>query len=442
MTENLRYGPTYHPAEPTTLLDYSKQEGFVRSIEMCNGSGVCRKLQGGTMCPSYRATRDENDNTRGRANVLRLALVDENPLQALAGDDVNAVLDLCLMCKACKSECPSNVDLAKLKAEVLHLRYQERSRPLLHRMMARLHQLNRWGSLFAPLVNLFQNNRLARWTMHHLFGIDKRRSLPPLYFYNFRRWFARQKNPGPRLGGVMLLADCFTTYNEPAIGQAAVRVLEAAGWGVQLADMTCCGRTLISKGYLTEARELIQQQAPRLAARVANGTPILGLEPSCLLTLVDEWPELVPGAATAAIAKSAHLADGWLAKQLRDGHCELKLTTHHSPFTTHQALLHGHCHQKALVGTSGTASLLKLVPGLDVRVLDTGCCGMAGAFGFEAEHYDLSVRIAQLDLLPAIAELPDAIVVAPGTSCRHQIHDLAGRRALHPMEVVAAALEA
>lgn len=447
MTENLRFGPNYRPTEPTTLFDYAKQEGFAGSIEMCNGSGVCRKLQGGTMCPSFRATRDEKDNTRGRANILRLALVSEDPLKELAGDDVNAVLDLCLMCKACKSECPSNVDLAKLKAEVLSLRYQDRPRPMLHRTLSGLHRLNRWGSLAAPLVNFVQRNRLSRWMMHHLVGIDRRRHLPALYFNNFRRWFAHRRVSwntalNPRLGNVILLDDCFTTYNEPAIGQSAVKLLDAAGFGIELADMTCCGRTLISKGYLAEARELIQQQAPRLAARIASGAPILGLEPSCLLTLVDEWPELVPGTATAQIAKSAHLADSWLAQRIRGGDCSLKLATPHSvPSTQNVALLHGHCHQKALVGTKGTASLLKLIPGLDVRVLDTGCCGMAGSFGYETEHYELSVQIANLDLLPAIAKSPDAIVVAPGTSCRHQIHDLTDRRALHPLELLATALE-
>ncbi len=447
MTDNLRYGPTYHPVPPPTVFDYAKQEGFTGAVEMCNGAGVCRKLQGGAMCPSFRATRDEKDNTRGRANVLRLALVSDEPMKALAGDGVNDVLDLCLSCKACKSECPSNVDLAKLKAEVMHLRYQEHPRPMLHRLLAQMHYWNRVGSLFAPAANFVQHNHLVRWLMHHFVGVDKRRRLPELHFRNFRRWFAwhkRRRTMIPRLEDtVLLLADCFTTYNEPAIGKSAVRVLETAGFGVELANLTCCGRTLISKGFLAEARDLIHAQAPRLASRLARGTPILGLEPSCLLTLVDEWPELAPGPATALIAKAAHLADGWLAKQVREARCELKLGTPYSVLQTqHSALVHGHCHQKALVGMSGTASLLKLIPGLDVHMLDTGCCGMAGAFGYESEHYDLSVAIAQLDLLPALAQQPDALVIAPGTSCRHQIRDLAARRALHPLELLAAALEA
>lgn len=436
MTDNLRYGPLYQPTEPLTLLDYSKQEGFARSIEMCNGSGVCRRMQGGTMCPSFRATRDEKDSTRGRANMLRLALVEEDPPKALAGDDVHAALDLCLMCKACKSECPSNVDLAKLKAEVMHLRYQGRPRPVLHRVIATLNRANRIGSLAAPLINRVQRNRLLRWAMHHLIGIHRRRTLPELHFQHFRRWFAKHpRETGPH-GNVLLLDDCFTTFNEPAIGRSAVRVFESAGFGIELAGI-CCGRSLISKGYLDEARKLVHEQAPKLAARITGGMPILGLEPSCLLTLVDEWPELAPGAATTRIAKSAQLADSWLVDRVRRGDCSLSLIS----AWVRQAVVHGHCHQKTLVGVQGTATLLRLIPGLDVRVLDTGCCGMAGSFGYEADHYDVSVKIAEHDLLPAIRQHPDALVVAPGTSCRHQIHDLTTRRAQHPLEVIAQALK-
>jgi FAD/FMN-containing dehydrogenase/Fe-S oxidoreductase len=438
MTDNLRCGPSYHPAPPPTVFDYSKQEGFASAIELCNGSGVCRKLQGGTMCPSFRATRDEKDSTRGRANLLRLALVGEAPQKELAGDAVHDVLDLCLMCKACKSECPSNVDLAKLKAEALNFRYQEHPRPLLHRLLARLHRLNAWAAPFAPLANRVQGNTAVRWLLHHFIGIDRRRSLPPLHSDHFRRWFAhRPRKPVAASDRtVFLLDDCFTTYNEPAIGKAAVRVLEAAGYDVQLAGLTCCGRTLLSKGFLPQARQLISEQAPLLARRLAGGRPILGLEPSCLLTLVDEWPELVASPATAMIARSAHLADGWLAAQLRDGRCDIRLA---APATRRTAVVHGHCHQKALVGMQGTMSLLGRIPGVDARLLETGCCGMAGSFGFEAEHYDLSVAIARQDLIPALEQHPDAVAVATGTSCRHQIHDLAGKHALHPLEAFAAA---
>jgi FAD/FMN-containing dehydrogenase/Fe-S oxidoreductase len=440
MTENLRYGPAYHPAEPATLFDYSKQEGFIRSVEMCNGSGACRKLQGGTMCPSFRATLDEKDSTRGRANALRLALSGEGPVEEKgSGKGLNArwlrgVLDLCLMCKGCKAECPSNVDLAKLKAEYLQAYYDHHPRPLDHYLAAGLPWFNRWAAPLAPLINWLGRRGFSRKLLEWLAGIDYRRSLPPLFVRHFRRWFVRHR-PDPAAGSrgrVLLLADCFTTYNEPAIGRAAVRVLERAGYRVELAEMTCCGRTLLSKGFLHRAKALVQEQAPRLAARLADGTPLLGLEPSCLLTLADEWPELVPGPETQRIAAACHLADNWLAREVSAGRSELKLEPRPG-----ECVLHGHCHQKALVGTAPTATALRLVPGLDVRVLDTGCCGMAGSFGFEREHYDLSVKIAGLALLPALAAAPEALVVAPGTSCRHQIKDLAGRKALHPMEVLA-----
>jgi FAD/FMN-containing dehydrogenase/Fe-S oxidoreductase len=435
MTEHLRYGPDYHPVEPETVFDYERQGGFVRAVELCNGNGACRKLAGGTMCPSFRATRDEKDSTRARANALRLALSAPQPLKEVRSRWVYDVLDLCLMCKACKSECPANVDMAKLKAEFLERYYEGRMRPLGQRLMANVHLLNRLGAPAAPLVNWLQTRRPLRWLLEKTAGIDRRRSLPPLHADHLRHWF--HKRPRPAAGGrkVLLLDDCFTTFNEPEVGRAAVRVLEAAGCDVELAGLTCCGRSMISKGFLRPARDLIAAQLPGLARRVADGTPLLGLEPSCLLTLADEWPELVPGADARRVADAARLADAWLAEQVKAGRCALNLRE--SPG---RVLVHGHCHQKALVGTGGTAAALRLVPGLTVSVLDTGCCGMAGSFGFEREHYDLSVSVAELSLLPALRADATATVVAPGTSCRHQIKDLDGRRALHPLEVIAGQL--
>jgi FAD/FMN-containing dehydrogenase/Fe-S oxidoreductase len=444
MTDNLRFGNGYAPAEPETVFDFSRQEGFVRAVELCNGNGACRKMQGGTMCPSYRATLDEKDTTRGRANALRLALAGEGPLANGAARTplgpqtrwVDEVLELCLMCKACKAECPSNVDVAKLKAEYLHLRWRGRVRPLGDYLAAGVHRLNRLGAPFAPLVNWLQGRRSLRWLLERAAGLDRRRSLPPLHRDHFRRWFARHA-PDPAAGArgrVLLLDDCFTTFNEPNVGRAAVRVLERAGYSVELAGLTCCGRPMVSKGFLRRARRLVQEQAPRLARRVADGTPLLGLEPSCLLTLADEWAELLPGPDTRRVAAAAHLADGWLAADAKAGRCALDLRPRPG-----RCVLHGHCHQKALVGAGGSAAALRLVPGLEVDVLDAGCCGMAGSFGFE--HFDVSAKIAGLALLPALAVAPEAAVAAPGTSCRHQIHDLAGRRALHPLEVLAEQIE-
>jgi Fe-S oxidoreductase len=385
------------------------------------------------MCPSFRATRDERDNPRGRANALRLALAGEvNPVRAPMTDRwVYEVMELCLSCKACKSECPSNVDIAKLKAEFLHAYHAKHMRPFGHYFVGNIYRLNRFASHFAGIFNWLNRRGLSRWILERAAGIDHRRSLPEVHSNHFRKWFAART---PSSGGrrrVLLFDDCFSTFNEPGIGRAAVEVLERVGCNVELVNPICCGRALLSKGFLKEARALAQSQIPDLARRVADGTPILGLEPSCVLTLMDEWPELVPGSESRTIAASVHLADQWLAEHAKAGSISLPLSGE-----KRKCLFHGHCHQRALCGTAGSANALKMIPGLQVTALDAGCCGMAGAFGFEKQHYDLSVQIANLELLPALNAEPDAIVAATGTSCRHQIRDLTGRVALHPIEVL------
>ncbi len=436
MTENLRLGPDYHPQPVETVFDYSGQQGFFRSVELCNGAGVCRKTQGGAMCPSFRATRDEKDNTRGRANALRLAISDSSPkAEPLAERWLFEVMDLCLSCKACKSECPSNVDLAKLKAEFQHAYYRKRARPVGHYFAANVHRLNLYGSQFAGLTNWINRRGLTRWLMEKVAGIDRRRSLPEVHGNHLRRWFANRPKPQNSKRKVLLFDDCFTAFNEPEIGKSAVEVLERAGCHVELVNPICCGRALISKGFLKEARALIQEQLPALAARVADGTPVLGLEPSCALSLMDEWPELVPGEMSRKVAAAVHLADHWIAAESKAGDIRLTLNKQ-----SQKCVYHGHCHQRALCGVQGSADALKLVPGLEVTTLDAGCCGMAGAFGFEKQHYDLSVQIANLELIPAIKAEPEAIIVATGTSCRHQIRDIAGRSALHPLQVLRASI--
>jgi FAD/FMN-containing dehydrogenase/Fe-S oxidoreductase len=443
MTEQLRYAPPYRPADPPTIFDYGRQGGFTRAVELCNGNGACRKQFTGTMCPSYRATLDERDTTRARANALRHAVGTAGGDSRAAGRAVsepwiNEVMDLCLMCKACKAECPSNVDVAKLKAEFLQAYYSRHGRPLGHYMMGNIHLVNRLSAPFAPLVNRLGRNRWARWLMELTTGIDRRRSLPPLHSDHFRRWFRRHR-PDPNAGAVgrvILLDDCFTTYNEPEVGRAAVRVFERAGYHVDLAGLSCCGRAMISKGFLTEARNLARAQLPGLAQRVADGTPILGLEPSCLLTLADEWPDLVPAPNARRVADAVHLADTWLARQVEAGQCRLPLAR-----LSGTCVLHGHCHQKALQGLGGSAAALRLIPGLDVTVLNTGCCGMAGSFGYESDHFDVSVKIAEIDLLPSLRAAPAAEIAATGTSCRHQIRDLSGRQARHPLELIEASMD-
>jgi len=435
MTENWRIGPHSPVQDVKTVFDYSTQDGFFRSIEVCNGAGVCRKTQGGAMCPSFRATRDERDNTRGRANALRWALMRPSGEPPLAERWLMDIMDLCLSCKACKTECPSNVDMAKLKAEFLHAYYHKRMRPLGHWFVANIHRWNRLGAEFAGMVNWLQRRGLTRWGLEKVAGIDRRRSLPEIQSNHFRRWFRRRKSAARGTRRVLLFDDCFTSFNEPEIGRAAVAVLERAGCTVELVNPICCGRALLSKGFLNEARSLAQIQAPELARRVADGAPILGLEPSCALTLMDEWPELAPGNATRKIAASVQLADHWLHEQTKSGAISLPLTGRNAT-----CLFHGHCHQRALCGTRGSTDALQLVPGLRVTALDAGCCGMAGAFGFEKEHYDLSVKIANLELIPALKAEPEAIIAATGTSCRHQIRDLTGRIPIHPIQLIEAGL--
>jgi FAD/FMN-containing dehydrogenase/Fe-S oxidoreductase len=459
MEENLRFTPGHVVIDPPTVFDYSKQGGFFRSIELCNGAGVCRKTQGGAMCPSYRATMDENDSTRGRANALRMALSpvregekgsggegekNQDPVLSpplplspapplatpLADRWLAPVMDLCLSCKACKSECPSNVDLAKLKAEWQNAYYRRRPRPVSHLMLKNIDWLSPIAAMFAGPLNWLGRRGLLRRAMQWSTGFDRRRSLPEFHRKHFRRWFSRRTpHAAPRTHKVLLLDDCFTTFQEPQIGRAAVTVLELAGYEVELAGI-CCGRAMLSKGFLTAAKALAERGIAKLAAAAREGVPILGLEPSCLLSLSDEWPELVPGEDAQRVAQSAHLVEAWLANEIAEGRCELPM-----PARAAKALVHGHCHQKALVGVGGTMAALRLVPNLTASALDAGCCGMAGAFGYEQEHFDLSVRIAGLQLLPALATEPDALIVATGTSCRHQIRDLAGRKAVHPIEL-------
>jgi|SRR5579883_2950099 len=447
MEENLRVPPGHMPPDPPTVLDYSKQGGFFRSIELCNGAGVCRKTQGGAMCPSYRATKDERDTTRARANALRLALTNEEQPKSrhapIAQRWIAEVMDLCLSCKACKSECPSNVDVAKLKSEFLQAYYTRRARPLGHLLVKHIHRLSPLAARFAGLNNWFARRSWVRGMIEGLAGIDRRRSLPEWHRDHFRKWFFR-RTPSARAVGelahrprgqgsprVVLLDDCFTTFQEPNIGRSAVTLLERAGFAVELAGV-CCGRAMLSKGFLNDARKLARDGIAKLDRYASAGVPILGLEPSCILSLADEWPELVPGPAAKRVAGAAEMAEAWIARQVREN--DLSLTI--SP-QAGKALLHPHCHQKALVGAKGTVEALKLARGLDVTVLDAGCCGMAGAFGYEKQHYDVSVKIANLELVPAVNANPAATVIATGTSCRHQIRDLTGRVALHPLEVLA-----
>ena len=434
---SLRIGPTYHAHEPDDVLfDFDAQGGFARAAEMCSGVGACRKNGGGTMCPSYMVTLDERHTTRARANALRLVLDGTLPADNLDHPALREALDLCLQCKACKTECPSNVDMSKLKAEVLHQSYKGKPIPLGTLLMAYIFRLNPIGSATAPLANAILRSPAFKWLLEKVAGIDRRRTLPTFAADHLRRWF-RHHTPDRRAGvrgKVILLDDCFTTYNSPEVGRAAVRVLEASGFSVELAGLPCCGRPAISKGLLTLGRDLARENVRKLVGAARAGTPILGCEPSCLLTLVDEYRDFRLGPDADLVAASARMIDSFLAD--RDAVPEIPLT----PGPPEKVLLHGHCQQKALVGTAGTVAALKRIDGLDVAEVDSGCCGMAGSFGYELGHYEMSEALANRVLLPAVAREPSARLIAPGFSCRSQVHGLAGVDALHPIELLASRL--
>jgi FAD/FMN-containing dehydrogenase/Fe-S oxidoreductase len=435
VTQHLRFGAGYKTWEPKTLLDFSEQGGFAAAVEMCNGVGVCRKKLEGTMCPSYMATRDEEHSTRGRANALRAVLSGKVPAADFAGRRLYEVMDLCLECKGCKAECPSNVDMAKMKYEFLHHYYVANGLPLRNRLFGRIAALSWWGARLAPLSNWIATSAPNRWLMERVFGIDRRRPLPGFARETFTDWFDRRRRraDAPR-GSVVLFHDTFVTYNSPHIGRAAVELLEAAGYRVELVSRKCCGRPMISKGMLAEAKTHAAHNVALLAPWVARGVPVVGLEPSCLLTLRDEYVDLLRTDEARQVARSSFLLEEFLLRERTRG---LELHWKSGP---RRALLHGHCHQKAIVGTAPTVAVLRWA-GFDVSEVDSGCCGMAGSFGFEKEHYDISVSLGNRRLAPAVKAAPaDTEVIAPGVSCRQQIEHLAGRRAKHPAEALRDAL--
>lgn len=433
--ENLRHSPADNPLAVATTFDFSKEGGLFGAASMCNGAGVCRKVQTGTMCPSFMATGDEEHSTRGRANALRLVLSGSLPAERLASRELYETFDLCLQCKGCKAECPSNVDVAKMKAEFLSQYHASNGTPLGSRLMADVARLNRLGSALAPLSNWLSRVPGAARLLERMTGVDRRRPLPRFVRGNFQKWFRGRPQRSGQLatrGPIVLLDDCLTSYCEPQVNRAAVEVLEAAGYEVHLANLGCCGRAAISKGLLGEAQKWARRNIEFLLPFAERGVPIVGCEPSCLLTLTDDYLDLVPGEAARRVAASAVLIETHLVRNgvgpPRDGRAE-----------SHAAklLVHGHCHQKALVGVADTLKLLSSTPGTAVTVVDSGCCGMAGSFGYE--HYDLSMKIGERVLFPAVRSAAEATIVAPGFSCRHQIEHGTGRKALHPIEFLRAA---
>ena len=429
-----RFAPGYTQQPVTTSLDWSEWGGFGSAVEMCNNNGACRKANGGVMCPSYRVTGEEQHLTRGRANSLRLTISGQLGADALSSDAMRETMDLCVGCKGCKHECPTGIDMAKMKIEFLHHYHQRHARSLKDRLIAYLPRYATLAAGLGPLLNLRNRIGLLAWIGERALGLSAKRSLPRWRTDRFDE--NREAGPGGETGNgeVVLLVDTFNRYFEPDNARAAQAVLVAGGYRVHLLPATdgkrplCCGRTILASGMVDEARSEARRMLEAVRPYVARGLPIIGLEPSCLLTLRDEYRSMLPGEETEALAQQAMLLEEFLAAQQQQGKLQLKL----KPLAAGRVLVHGHCHQKAFATMSAMQQTLELIPDLEIEVIDSGCCGMAGAFGYEASHYDLSMKMAELDLLPAVrAAEADTLLVANGTSCRHQIEDGAQRNARH-----------
>jgi FAD/FMN-containing dehydrogenase/Fe-S oxidoreductase len=437
MTDHLR--DAVQPARPglTTRLRFDVPGGMRGAADRCMNIGLCRKTATGVMCPSYMATRDEEHSTRGRANALLYALSAPDPRAALGSDRLHGILDLCLECKACKSECPLGVDMAALKTETLAVYHDQHGVPLRSRMFGSIRTLNRLGSAAFPVSNLVGRWRPARLMAERWLGVSAERPWPRFARQDLRGWFRRRPvraTPAPQ-GDVVFLADSFTTFTEPSVGRAAIDLLELAGWRVRLESAGCCGRASLSKGLVDQARRMAAGLVDRLGEAAARGVPIVGAEPSCLLTLRDEYPALLADdPRVQLVADATRLPEELLVEAIGSGRLVLPQD---NGVSGRRIVFHGHCHQKALAGTAATMALLRSIPGADVTEVDAGCCGMAGSFGFEAEHYELSMSIGELRLFPAIrAEAKDTIIAATGVSCRQQILHGTGRQARHPLEIV------
>lgn len=460
IVENLRYGARYRTIPVQTHLDFGVAGGFARAVEQCNGAGVCRKHGDGAMCPSFMATREEEHSTRGRANALRAALSGRLPPEALTEERMYRVMELCLECKACKAECPSAVDMAKIKYEFLAQYQAAHGVPLRSRFFANINRVSRLAHRVAPVVNFTLGLPPVRWANEKALGIPRQRRLPAFASRSFLDWHRqyrrercardtlrvlRSSPPAEGAGGpprqVLLFADTFTNYNHPEVGAAAVKVLDALGYEALTPPHVCCGRPMISKGLLEQARAHAGRNVAVLAPFAEKGVPILGLEPSCLLTLRDEYLDLLPNDPHARlVAEKAVMIEEFLAEQPPLPPPPMLHASRSTLYASRPILVHAHCYQKALVGSAPLLAMLRLT-GREVSEIPSGCCGMAGSFGYEAEHYELSLKIGEDRLFPAVRAAGEgAEIAAAGFSCRHQIAHATGRLPKHPIEILAEAL--
>jgi Fe-S oxidoreductase len=435
-----RYAPDYKPRDVEPVLDWSDHNGFLGAVEMCNNNGACRKIAGGVMCPSYRVTNEEKHLTRGRANTLRLALTGQLGTEAFSSQEMAETMDLCVSCKGCRRECPTGVDMARMKIEVKNALVKKNGLSPRDRLVGLLPKYAEVASRFHFLSNLRDKIPFAPWVSEKIFGFSAKRALP---VWNANPFRASEVSIEPKQKDVVLLADTFNTYFEPENLRAALRILEAGNYKVHVLDpenyngnRLCCGRTYLSAGLVDEAKKTSAAMIAAYKPFVDKGMKIIGLEPSCLNTLKDEFLAMNPGSDAKSLADSALMLEEFLVQEHQNGTLEVNF----SPIKR-KALVHGHCHQKAFGAMGAVQSALNLIPDLEVELIDSSCCGMAGSFGYEADHYDISMAMAELDLLPAIRAADDqTLIVADGTSCRHQIKDGIGKRAEHVAIILERAL--
>ena len=447
MDSSLRIKPGESYPEFKTFFDWSDSHGFVRHIEKCNGSGDCRKseLIGGTMCPSYMATREEKNTTRARANILNDYLHKRNSTDAFRSQEIYDILDLCLSCKGCKSECPSGVDMAKIKAEFLQHKYDREGSPLRSKLVANIASLYKLGSIFPSIFNFFIRNSFTSSLLKSVTGFAQKRSIPGLGRITLKSWCRKnlkRLNDGltETKGSLYFFVDEFTNFNDTEIGIKAIKVLNKLGYKILIVDHCVSGRTFLSKGYVRKAAGFAARNVAIFAPLIDEAHPLVGIEPSAILTFRDEYPDLLRGEqkiASQKMAKHCLMIDEFLVREWEKGNISKE------NFTTNNLTirLHGHCQQKAIASTLSTKKMLSLPGNYRVQEVPSGCCGMAGSFGYEKEHYDLSMKIGNLVLFPEIQRLEKTVVIAaPGTSCRHHILDGTGRKAVHPVEIMYDAL--
>jgi Fe-S oxidoreductase len=444
MNSSLRFDPGQKTKEIATVFDFSSSHGILRAAEQCNGSGDCRNtfITGAGMCPSYQAVKDENTTTRARANILREFLTRSSKTNPFDHKEICEVMDLCLSCKACKSECPSNVDIAKLKAEFLQHYYDANGIPMRSWLIANITSINRLGSFLPGMFNFFQKNSFFSGIIKNLLGFAPKRNVPLLYKTTLAVWAKKYAQIlTVKKGKVFLFADEFSNFNDVELGIKAVKLLNKAGYEVEIPVAIESGRTFLSKGLIRKAKKIANKNITLLKDRITDETPLIGIEPSAILTFRDEYPELADPALkedALRLAKNALLFDEFFIN-IPDGSGQPLSTI----FTREKRTikLHGHCHQKALASMDPTLKMLSIPENFQVDLIKSGCCGMAGSFGYEKEHYEVSMKVGELVLFPEVRKATeDTIIVAPGTSCRHQIKDGTGRTALHPIEVLFDAL--